>query len=130
MDEPFADRATERLHELLDVLRDHRAKIDDILERARHIDRQLRAGTAWAAIVEAEEPPLIVELLTESIERLHTASSRFRRAEAHALHTQGLSRQDIARRFGVSRQRVSTLLNTPEPDHAHHGSYRRNVSSF
>ena len=119
------DHATERFGVLLDVLREHRDTIDRIVKRATQIDRQLGTGKPWATILEAEQPPLIVELLTESIERLHSASAHFRRAEAHALRAQGFSTQDIANRFGVTRQRVSKLLNTTDVDRADHGAYHR-----
>jgi predicted transcriptional regulator len=51
-----------------------------------------------------------VELLTESTESLHTFGSRVRRSEARVLHTEGMPMERIARLFGVTRQRVSTLL--------------------
>jgi predicted transcriptional regulator len=53
---------------------------------------------------------LIVQLLTESAETLHEHGSRVRRTEARALHREGLTMDQIARLFGVTRQRVSALL--------------------
>ena len=53
---------------------------------------------------------LIVQLLTESSKALDTSGSNVRRAEAQALHAEGMTMEHIAERFGVTRQRVSTLL--------------------
>jgi DNA-directed RNA polymerase specialized sigma24 family protein len=57
-----------------------------------------------------EEEPLIVQLLTESSTALDTCGSDVRRAEAQALYAEGLTMEQIAELFGVTRQRVSTLL--------------------
>jgi predicted transcriptional regulator len=42
-----------------------------------------------------------------------TASSRLRRAQAAALREEGLTVQDVATLFGVTRQRISNLLRPP-----------------
>jgi hypothetical protein len=82
------------------------------LMRARaEVLRERRArGDSWRAIVEEEAPPLVVQLVTSSAEALHDAGGRLRRAEARALHADGLSMDAIARHFGVTRQRISALL--------------------
>jgi DNA-binding transcriptional regulator LsrR (DeoR family) len=49
-------------------------------------------------------------LLTESSKALDTSGSNVRRAEAQALHAEGMTMEQIAERFGVTRQRVSALL--------------------
>ena len=43
---------------------------------------------------------------------LDTGGAGVRRAEARALYAEGLTMEQIAERFGVTRQRVSTLLRT------------------
>jgi len=65
-------------------------------------------------IVLNEQRPLIVELLTESLELLSAVGSRLRRVEASVLHEDGLTMDEIAALFGVTRQRVSVLLQPPE----------------
>jgi hypothetical protein len=81
-----------------------------IRDRAEFIYEQRAAGTAWADLVPAESAPLIVRLLTDVQDRLNTAGANWRRLEAQALHAEGLSMDRIAVLFGVTRQRVSSLL--------------------
>jgi hypothetical protein len=70
------------------------------------------AAQSWRSIVESEPRPLVVETLTVALERLSGCGSKFRRAEAAALHRDGMSIEVIASLFGVTRQRVSALLRT------------------
>jgi DNA-directed RNA polymerase specialized sigma24 family protein len=73
--------------------------------------RRLRAnGTSYADIVSRRDGPLLVQLLTESSAALDTSGANVRRAEAQALYAEGLTMEQIAEHFGVSRQRVSALL--------------------
>jgi DNA-binding transcriptional regulator LsrR (DeoR family) len=51
-----------------------------------------------------------VQLITESSKALDTCGASLRRAEAQALHDEGMTMDQIAEHFGVSRQRVSALL--------------------
>lgn len=83
----------------------HRMKrrIDD-LHRAQAEGRPLRD------IVPEEKTPLIVQLITESTSLLHSYGNRVRRSEARALHREGMTMDEIAKLFGVTRQRVSALL--------------------
>ncbi len=83
-------------------------------DRIRYLRRELDNGRGLPDIVPAEESPLLVQLLTESANLLHTYGTRVRRTEARALHGEGMTMDEIARLFGVSRQRVSALLrDTP-----------------
>jgi hypothetical protein len=85
-------------------------------ERIAHI-RELRAqGLGYREIVPAEEPPLIVELLTESAQELDRAGAEVRRTEARELHREGMTMDRIAHHFGVTRQRVSALLRSGKVD--------------
>lgn len=86
---------------------------------ARSREIQIRVMAMRAAIdadvsiVEAlarEPPPLVVELITANIESLQTIGSKVRQAEARALRAEGLTMEEIAGLFGVSRQRISALL--------------------
>jgi hypothetical protein len=68
---------------------------------------------SYREIVPNEERPLIVELITANLELLSGVGSRLRRAEAKALYDEGLTMDEIATLFGVSRQRVAVLLRSP-----------------
>lgn len=80
------------------------------LERTRDLRRQRGDGWTWLEAVEAEEPPLVVERITQALGTLNTAGSRWRREEAAALHAEGMSINGIAALFGVTRQRASVLV--------------------
>jgi hypothetical protein len=82
--------------------------------RIQRLFAERAAGHGWHHIVEQEGPPLVVETVTAALDRLSTAGSRFRRAQARALHQAGLSMERVASLFGVTRQRVSALLREPE----------------
>jgi hypothetical protein len=83
---------------------------EQILRKIDELDSLRRAGRGWAEIVPLEERPLVVELLAANFGRLSTAGARLRRAQAKALHDEGMTMEEIARAFGVTRQRVSALL--------------------
>lgn len=104
------DEVLAALDALLDVIADPEPK-RHMEDRARVIIERRRAGAPYSEIVEeAEQSPLIVEVLSAHIDDLIHASARFRRAEAAALHLEGLTMDQIAELFGVTRQRVSTLV--------------------
>jgi DNA-directed RNA polymerase sigma subunit (sigma70/sigma32) len=91
--------------------------LDDSLEMTQRMKERIgeiraarRAGRPLRDIVPKEERPLLVQLLTENANLLQSYSTRVRRSEARALHNEGLTMDEIARLFGVSRQRVSALL--------------------
>jgi hypothetical protein len=59
-----------------------------------------------------EETPFVVEVLADTIALPHAASGPFRRDEARALRTEGMTVERIASLFGVTSRRVSELLRT------------------
>ena len=71
-------------------------------ERIGDIRTARASGRPLREIVPNEGTPLLVQLLTES--------NRVRRTEARALHREGMTMDEIAKLFGVTRQRVSALL--------------------
>ena len=66
---------------------------------------------SYTELVAGGDGPLIVQLLTESSTALDSCGASVRRAEAKALYAEGLTMEQIAASFGVTRQRVSALLN-------------------
>lgn len=81
--------------------------------RADHIRACRGRGAPYRDIVTGGEHPLIAGMLTETIQRFQAAGTRFRRAEARALHREGLTMEQIAELFGLTRQRISVLLRDP-----------------
>ena len=97
------------------------ARLDDVLaanierskamrDRIAHIRRERGKGRAYSEIVPAEDRPLVVEMLSESARSLDSAGAHVRRSQALALYQEGVTMDQIAELFGVTRQRVSTLL--------------------
>ena len=105
--------AMEALEELCTAVRRSVADLEQVLARAETVRRQRAEGMSYAEMVPAEARPLTVELISATLARLAETGSRWRREEARALHAEGLSMESIARLFGVTRQRVSALLNSP-----------------
>jgi Helix-turn-helix domain len=95
---------------LVDLLAANERRSADMRERVEEIRRLRAAGLGYGEIVAQEEPPLIVGLLTESAQALDAVGARVRRTEAAALYAEGLTMDEIARHFGVTRQRISALL--------------------
>lgn len=110
MDAVQADEVLNALRELIDVL-ERTSPRDRIIERAHQIEQMRADGLPYAEIATHELRPLVVEMVGEHIDALIDASGRLRRAQARALHDEGLSMAEIAKLFGVTRQRISQLLN-------------------
>ncbi len=102
------------LRELDGALDENVARAGRMKQRIREIQEALAAGRPLREIVPEEDTPLLVELLTQSAENLHAYGSRVRRTEARALHREGLTMDQIAGLFGVTRQRISALLREPD----------------
>jgi DNA-directed RNA polymerase sigma subunit (sigma70/sigma32) len=79
-------------------------------ERIQEIREGHASGRPLRELVPHEQRPLLVQLLTENANLLHSYGTRVRRTEARALHHEGMTMDEIARQFGVTRQRVSALL--------------------
>jgi len=104
------DAFLEALTALEEVLAENERRTRLIKKRMTRIRRSRARGVLYAESVSREDGPLIVQLLTESSTALDTSGANVRRAEAQALYNEGLTMEQIASRFGVSRQRISVLL--------------------
>ena len=104
------DEFLQALTALEDGLDDQRKRAGLIKKRIAQIRRRRAMGASYTEIVSSKDSPLIVQLLTESSIALDTWGADVRRAEARALYDEGLTMEQIAEQFGVTRQRVSALL--------------------
>jgi DNA-directed RNA polymerase specialized sigma24 family protein len=104
------DEFLRALTALEDGLDDQRRRTSSIKKRIALIRRRRASGASYTEIVSSNDRPLIVQLLTEGSTALDTLGAEVRRAEARALYEEGLTMEQIAEHFGVTRQRVSTLL--------------------
>jgi hypothetical protein len=100
----------EAMDELITELQGCIDGLDLALRRAEQLRGQRRSGRSWAEIVSTESRPLIVERISYALESLTTAGGRWRREQACALLAEGVSINRIAALFGVTRQRISTLV--------------------
>jgi predicted transcriptional regulator len=107
-----SDSAQDALDVVLEALVQSQRTISLIEARAGEIRRLQDRGHNHSEIVAIMDGPLVVELLSDTIALLHSASGPYRREEARALHTEGVTTARIATMFGVTRQRVSELLQT------------------
>ena len=104
------DAFLEALTALEDTLADNQKRAALIKKRIAQLRRLRSKGASYTELVSGDDSPLIVHLLTESSKALDTSGANVRRAEAQALYAEGLTMEQIADRFGVTRQRVSMLL--------------------
>lgn len=102
--------AVQALGRLADLMEATAVDLSDLAARARRRAAAVEDGQSWRDAVTDEDRPLIVERLTDILEALAGHGAAFRRAEARALHAEGLSHERIAELFGVTRQRVGALL--------------------
>ncbi len=95
---------------LVDAAGEMHKAIEMLNSRAARMRQSRSEGQPWRDIVNAEDRPLIAEMLTETIQRFEAAGTRFRQAKARALHDEGMTMEHIAQLFGLTRQRISALL--------------------
>lgn len=105
-----ADDVLNALDLLLEALQLNDRLEKELVKRARALKAMRQKGLSYGQIVPKEKRPLVVELLREMQEQLATAGRALRSAEARALREEGFTLDEIARLFGVTRQRVITLV--------------------
>ena len=105
-DDPVLE-AIDNLVAVLDVICKQKAEITD---RALLIRNRRESGDLYSVIVPEEIPPLIVERARDSFNELIDAAGRLQRAEARALHAEGMSMDRIGSLFGVTRQRIADFV--------------------
>ena len=108
------DKVLDALDALLAVLRESTRRNQDATRRAQTIQRLRHRGGSYREILGRVERELIHQVTRENLDGLLQASSRLRRAEARALYVEGMTMEQIAALFGVTRQRVSVLLRDAE----------------
>ena len=104
--DPF-DKALRDLERALDA---NARRMAQIKRRIAEIRSQRSAGRSYREIVEATKGDLSVQLITEATQALDEFGARVRRTEALALYNDGMTMEEIAKKFGVTRQRLSALL--------------------
>jgi hypothetical protein len=110
------DAVLDSIDGLLAAARENIVAWVGVVERVEAIREHRRAGLAYSDMHIGATTPPIIDAVSRNQERLGGAAAALRRTLAHALADEGMSHADIARLFGVSRQRVGMLLrNESEP---------------
>jgi hypothetical protein len=112
--DPSNDEVLLALQEAMAALRHSSGRNQLALVQAEAMARQRAEGRSWRDIVQDEDGPLVVELMSESLGALIDAGARLRRAKARALYRDGVTMEAIAELFGVTRQRVSHLIHSED----------------
>lgn len=98
------------IRNLREAANDNLARTTEILERLDRFEAHLSAGDPVAEAVANEPVPRVVEMLSLNMAALETRGADFRVAQARSLHDEGMTMNVIGELFGVSRQRISALL--------------------
>jgi hypothetical protein len=101
------------LKELSDVLEANAADQRVLARRIKSATQARATGKSWTEILERESEPGTIRLVTDILGRMSAVSGVLRRALAVSLREDGLTIPAIAGMFGVTHQRVSSLLRRP-----------------
>lgn len=82
-----------------------------VARRARVMQRQRDRGWSWVKVLDREDEPGLVGLLRRSARRLAESAAHLAQALARGLAGEGQSRRQIARRLGVTHQRITAMLS-------------------
>ncbi len=106
---PDSDDILAALDELVIVGRENVVAWMGLMERAEMIRDSRRNGLRYRDM-DIPEGLSIIGAVSGNQERLTAAAAKFRRATARQMVDEGLSAADVARMWGVSRQRIASLL--------------------
>jgi PAS domain S-box-containing protein len=101
------------LDAVVKVLERGRDRVDVVAAGAAELRAGRARGLSYAELLTGARHPLVLDVLSELLDGLFDAGSRLRRAQARALYADSLSMDKIASLLGVSRQRVSAIINSP-----------------
>ena len=105
-----ADATLEALNDLVTAAA-QMAQVTTLIREHADVIRTCRArGLPYREIVELEGQPLIAAVFTDAIARFEAAGTHFRQAKAAALREEGLTFEEIGSLSGLTRQRISGLL--------------------
>ncbi|MGH8973242.1 MAG: hypothetical protein ACRD0C_08555 [Acidimicrobiia bacterium] len=86
-----------------------------VARRALSMQRRRDQGWSWVRILDREPEPGMLGLLRGSARRLVEATGRLGQALVRGLTEEGESRRQVARRLGVTHQRISAMLRREPP---------------
>ncbi|MDX6198678.1 MAG: hypothetical protein QOJ79_1829 [Actinomycetota bacterium] len=122
MTDAYDEELFEALDDVIHVFERGRDRVEVVVARAAELRAGRSRGLRYAELLTGARNPLVLDVLSELLDGLFDAGSRLRRAEVRALYADSLSMDKIASLLGVSRQRVSAIINSPfghgEREHA------------
>ena len=102
------------LQDLADAADDITAIARLIREHAPRMEEDRARLLTYREIIAAAPRPLIGAVLTDAIARFEAAGTRYRQAHGRVLQSEGMTLQEIAALWGLTRQRVSELLQSAD----------------
>ena len=100
------------LDEVADTAEEVAAEQRKVARDARSMQRRRDQGASWVQLLDHEGGRTgVLGRLRDSARKLAVAIGRVSQGFAEGLRAEGLSHRAIARRLGVTHQRISTLLN-------------------
>lgn len=109
-DSPYEDELDDALDNMLVALRESNKRNQRVIRQAQTIRRLCVAGQPFGEIFARPERAEIRQLMRDNINQMVHARARLRWAEVRTLHAEGLTMDKIAALFGLTRQRISSLL--------------------
>ena len=105
----IGDAVLDAIDDLVAALAVNAERIEQTLRQADDIREARSSGLSYRQIAVPRAEPLLRHA-TRNLAELADAARRLRRAEARALYAEGMTMEQIAALFGVTRQRVSAML--------------------
>ena len=88
----------------------------DVVAGAGELRAARRAGRGWPEIIQTDRHRALISRLNQMVNKAADGVSRLRRALIVALRSDGFTVEQIARHFGVSHQRISSVLRSQVRD--------------
>lgn len=107
---PATDPVVQAIDQLADAIEENARDERRLARRLRRLRAGRAAGRSWRRLLDSEPDPGTLMVVGRVLARMSGASGVLRRALAQAVRGEGETVAEIARRFGVSHQRVSTIL--------------------
>jgi hypothetical protein len=110
LDRPAEDTVVEAIDEVSIAVEENVSDQEDLLSELGRIRDDRVAGVPLQDSIGGAGQPRALVLLNRVVKRLTLGSARLRRALVTSLVEEGDSANSVAKRFEVSRQRISAIL--------------------